>query len=1482
MAKYDGSIRINTQIETKNASAQLMSLENRIVKAADKMAALRSKMDALKNTKIPTDEYKEISKQIEKAESEFNKLLEKQEKMQQEGKDNGAAWDKLNDKIDEVGNTINFAQGELQDLVDTGKAFTLGSDTEEYKKIEQQLKYLENDYDVLIQRKKEFEEKHNVKSSSDGYEKLKNSLNDFKSLFTTAISPIKKFKDAFTFHNVDQSGYERLGNALNELKDTAGRAADSIKKSFANLRENPLSAIAGGSLNLGNQIWNGMTAGMEAAIGKLQSGVSRIKEILQNMWDSAGNAVDAMVRTVGEKLAGFSASIINSMLHPIQTIKNVTKTSADGISNALKSGLSSALDGLKEKAAGAAASIINGIIHPIQTFRNTAPVAINTVSGLFQRMQSSINGITGLLSKTVSGLKTIGGSIAGAFKKATSVVGSLAGKIKELAQKHMPRLRKETEKTKSSFSTFGKRIKELLLSALIFNRISSALNAMVNGAKEGLNNLVMYSDKVNGSMSMLMSSLTRLKNSLATAFAPILNVIAPILSRFIDMLSEAATRVGMFFAALTGQTSFEKAVAVQEDYRKSLEGTAKAKKKENKEQDKYLSGLDEIRRWESNKDEDEEDELTPEDMFTTVPVENSMVDLANKVKDIFDQIFAPLKEAWNREGKFVMDSWKYALGEIWKLAKDIGRDFLKVWNQEATIAMLADMLHIIGDIGLVVGTLAEKFREAWNANDVGLHILENIRDIFAVVVHNIREAADYTVEWAKTLDFTPLLQGVERLTASLVPFFDFVSGTLADFYTQFILPLTSWTLSEAGLPRLLNILASFMEMIDWQALRSAFKELYSALEPYAEAIGTGLLDFIEKMKDEGVEFFNFLPGAIQRAADALRNGDLPAAFYEFGSIAGEAVKYAFNTIRTAIESIPWGEIGTWIASFLNGIDWDGVLNALFGSFTSAINGAIDLAYNFIMTTDWWSLGVALGTNLQNAWNAIDWQQAGETVGAGLKSILDFLLATVQQLDWAQIGRDIGTFLSAIPWGDILGNVFSILGTVFGGLLEGLKQSLPGRILTTIVEMIASLKLASFLMSTLTPILTTIFGPAGTIAGLIISGLAALAPVLFNLGGDIINGLLNGIGNVVKSIGQWISDHIFKPFIDAFKSVFGIHSPSTVMEEQGKFIMQGLLNGINSLVNKVVSIFSDIKDKVVKKWEEIKTDTKRTWENVGTTIKTSWENIKTNVATKVDAVKTSVSKGWENVKTNSKTTWDTIKTNLSGTWENLKSTAHTRFDNIKSSVIDAWSRTQSSSNNVWGGIKNDLLGTWENLRGSAVNAFGMISSAVQNAWDGLKESTRRAWDGLVNIIKSPVNAVIGVLNSLIRGVATMVNNIAEMLNSLKIDIPDWVPGIGGGTLGFNIPTWTPGQIPYLATGAVIPPNKEFMAVLGDQKHGNNIEAPEALIRNIIREELRRNQPNNNGGSYQFTANLNRRVIFDEIIEEAKLRQTSSGRNPFEMA
>lgn len=76
--------------------------------------------------------------------------------------------------------------------------------------------------------------------------------------------------------------------------------------------------------------------------------------------------------------------------------------------------------------------------------------------------------------------------------------------------------------------------------------------------------------------------------------------------------------------------------------------------------------------------------------------------------------------------------------------------------------------------------------------------------------------------------------------------------------------------------------------------------------------------------------------------------------------------------------------------------------------------------------------------------------------------------------------------------------------------------------------------------------------------------------------------------------------------------------------------------------------------------------------------------------------------------------------------------------------------------------------------------------------------------------------------------------------------------------------------------IVRANKEFMAVLGDQKSGNNIEAPESLIRRIVREE----SGNGKGSTYNVTAQVNRRTLFDLVLEEGKVRRTVTGRNPFE--
>ena len=116
---------------------------------------------------------------------------------------------------------------------------------------------------------------------------------------------------------------------------------------------------------------------------------------------------------------------------------------------------------------------------------------------------------------------------------------------------------------------------------------------------------------------------------------------------------------------------------------------------------------------------------------------------------------------------------------------------------------------------------------------------------------------------------------------------------------------------------------------------------------------------------------------------------------------------------------------------------------------------------------------------------------------------------------------------------------------------------------------------------------------------------------------------------------------------------------------------------------------------------------------------------------------------------------------------------------------------------------------------------------------------RAWKGLGNVFVGIINALITAVESFINFFVTGINTVINALNTLSFDVPDWVPGIGGKTWGFNIPNVPPvefSRIPALARGAVIPPNREFLAVLGDQKSGNNYEVPDAKLRQLLREEM----------------------------------------------
>lgn len=204
----------------------------------------------------------------------------------------------------------------------------------------------------------------------------------------------------------------------------------------------------------------------------------------------------------------------------------------------------------------------------------------------------------------------------------------------------------------------------------------------------------------------------------------------------------------------------------------------------------------------------------------------------------------------------------------------------------------------------------------------------------------------------------------------------------------------------------------------------------------------------------------------------------------------------------------------------------------------------------------------------------------------------------------------------------------------------------------------------------------------------------------------------------------------------------------------------------------------------------------------------------------------------------------LKEKISGVWKYVREKTTTTFKNM-------WNTVTTKV----GAIRDAIVDKFSNARDTVVDTFAKIRDTVVSVF---------------NKVISTINGAIGTINGAISTVES-----AFSFGPWKVPTPT-----GSKTIGFKATFPRVPTVPYLAKGAVIPPRSEFLAVLGDQKQGNNIETPEALLRKIVREETAGRQTG--GGSYRFTAQINRRTLFDEMMKEAQMRRDTSGRNPFEMA
>lgn len=260
-------------------------------------------------------------------------------------------------------------------------------------------------------------------------------------------------------------------------------------------------------------------------------------------------------------------------------------------------------------------------------------------------------------------------------------------------------------------------IKSMFTWGLVFPMVMKGINAIGTGL---LNNL-----KTN---QQFATSLAQIQTNLMVAFTPIYQAILPAINSLMSALAKATAYIASFISALFGKTYQQSYQATQQliDAKEAMGAYGDSAKKAAKEI-KGLAAIDEINNLGSTGGDSESGAptLTPPSLDMSA-VDGETVEWAEKFKKILSDLFKPMKQAWDKEGKATINSIKYALSEIWQLIKDIGKSFMEVWTNGTGQKVCENILRVLQTIFKVIGDIAKAFDIAWKNNNLGTKLIQDI------------------------------------------------------------------------------------------------------------------------------------------------------------------------------------------------------------------------------------------------------------------------------------------------------------------------------------------------------------------------------------------------------------------------------------------------------------------------------------------------------------------------------------------------------------------------------------------------------------------------------------------------------------------------------------------------------------------------------------------------------------------------------------
>lgn len=838
---------------------------------------------------------------------------------------------------------------------------------------------------------------------------------------------------------------------------------------------------------------------------------------------------------------------------------------------------------------------INSVLSQSSMATGTAAAGASmTGSGLKQseRAVSKYGGVFNRMSNSIShGAGGIGNGLKNSF--------GILDKFGNLFSRNSNKVTQGTRSMSMGNNAFLQSMKYLLPSLIVYQLIGGAISKLAGGMMSAL--------KTNDQFS---NSLNQIKVNLMTAFYPIYTAILPAINAMMSAIATLTGQLAAFISQLFGTTYQASKKGAEGLYNnvQAMNDTGSSATKAQKKVDKLqrsLMGFDEINRigLQDKTDDDTDkgqDTKAPGIDFGAATGNYSTPKWMKDMQGLLKDFFKPFQDAWKNQGQKVIDAWKYALGEVIGLASSIGKSFMEVWTNgtgqkfiENILILLADVLGIIGDVakafkdawnedgrgtaliqslfdGLnrilellhsiaksfreawndgtgkeiaanlleiftnifkTIGNLAEQFKKAWEQGGTGKKIFSDILKIVNGLLGHLNNMTKATADWAKKLDFSPLLKGIEKLLKNLKPLTDNIGAGLEWLYKNVLLPLAKFTIEDV-LPVFLEALAGALKVINGviEVLKPLFIWFWEKfLQPLGKWVGTHIVD------------------GLQNIADVL-NG-----------------------------------LGDWLAKNKN-----------------------------------------------------------------------FLQSAIK------------------------------------------------------------------------------------------------------MGTDLIDGLLKGIGDSLKNIGAWLQENLVDPIVNGVKSLFGIHSPSTVFAEIGSFLIQGLLNGISSLIGGVSDLIGVI-------WGDIKKTISDKTQEILDTSKAIWGNISNAIGGAVDGAKKWVSDRWSDISKTTSDTWDNVKKWTSDKWNDAKKSISDTADSIGSKVSTKWSEVKKGTSDAWDNVKNWTSSKWNDTKTAVHSVADSIGSKVSSKWNEIKSGTSTAWE---NVRSSVSNAANNAKDNASNAWSNMKDRMGGYANSIK--------------------------------------------------------------------------------------------------------------------